>query len=268
MRAHALKLAAYIVLGSPLVLLAVYSVSAGWFYPAPLPPHWSALEWQTTLSQPNFLQATMNSALIALLAVAISLVLGAPAAKVLGMRTGWRVRLSTIVFSVPLLLPQISMAIGINILFLQAGWTGHVIWVALAHLIQVLPYTIFVLTGVFARYDSSYEEQARALGASRMRATLHVAVPLLAPGLAAAGLLGFLVSWSQYLLTLFIGAGTIAALPLYLFNAASGGRPASIAVIALIFAGVPAVISIFAGRANRPWLDEDPRRRVIDATRL
>jgi putative spermidine/putrescine transport system permease protein len=120
--------------------------------------------------------------------------------------------------------------------------------VALAHLVPVLPYTVFTLAGVLARYDPGYEQQALVLGAGRARIFWSVTLPLVLPGLAVAGLFAFLVSWSQYLLTLLIGGGRVITLPLLLFSAVSGGNPTTISILALLFVGPPLLAILLALR--------------------
>jgi putative spermidine/putrescine transport system permease protein len=135
------------------------------------------------------------------------------------------------------------------VLFLRLGLAGSVAGVVLSHLVPVLPYAIFALHGVFARYDEGYELQARTLGASPAQVWLRVALPLLGPGLAVAALFAFLVSWSQYVLTLLIGGGRVITLPVLLFAAVSGGNPTSIAGLALLFAAPPVIGIALAARA-------------------
>ena len=60
--------------------------------------------------------------------------------------------------------------------------------------------------------------------------------------LVVATLFAFLISWSQYLLTLLIGSGRIITLPILLFSAASGGNPVTIAAISLIFLAPPVLV--------------------------
>jgi putative spermidine/putrescine transport system permease protein len=138
---------------------------------------------------------------------------------------------------------------GLNVLFLRLGLAGSAVGVVLVHLVPVLPYAIYALLGVFARYDEGYELQARTLGASPAQVWLRVTLPLIGPGLAVAALFAFLVSWSQYLLTLLVGGGRVITLPVLLFAAVSGGNPTSIAGLALLFAAPPVIAIALAARA-------------------
>jgi putative spermidine/putrescine transport system permease protein len=138
---------------------------------------------------------------------------------------------------------------GLNVLFLQLGLAGTLPGIVLAHLVPALPYVTFTLAGAFTRYDENFEFQSWVLGAGAWRTLFTVTIPMIAPSLAVAALFAFLISWSQYLLTLLIGSGRIITLPVLLFSAASGGNPVTIAALALIFLAPPLlVIALTAGQ--------------------
>ena len=85
----------------------------------------------------------------------------------------------------------------------------------------------------------------------------NVTLPLVLPGVAVAVLFGFLVSWSQYLLTLLIGGGQIITLPLLLFSAVAGGNSTTIAILSLLFVAPPIiVIALTARYLTAPQIDE------------
>ncbi len=113
----------------------------------------------------------------------------------------------------------------------------------LVHLVPTVPYTAIILTSVFAKRTGELEEAARTLGASAWRAFLYVTLPQVAPGVAVAALFGFLISWSQYVLTLLIGGGNVVTLPMLLFSAASGNDPVITSGLALVFV-LPAIAAL------------------------
>jgi len=94
----------------------------------------------------------------------------------------------------------------------------------------------------FSRFDENYEFQALALGASPLQSFINVTLRMMAPSLVVAALFAFLISWSQYLLTLLIGGGQVITLPILLFAAASGGNPATIATLSLLFITPPVLV--------------------------
>ena len=138
---------------------------------------------------------------------------------------------------------------GLNILFLRIGLAGTALGVILAHIVPTLPYTIFTLSRSFARFDEHYEFQALALGASPWQTFRQVTLRMMTPGLVVAALFAFLISWSQYLLTLLIGGGQVITLPILLFSATSGGNPSSIAALSLLFIAPPVLVIAFTARS-------------------
>ena len=78
--------------------------------------------------------------------------------------------------------------------------------------------------GIFANFDTDFEDQARSLGASPAQIWWYVTLPAVMPGIVVGCLFAFLISWSQYILTLMIGGGRVVTLPLLLFNFATAGR--------------------------------------------
>src|SRR5206468_11001717 len=118
--------------------------------------------------------------------------------------------------------------------------------VVLVHLIQSVPYAILMLAGSFSRLDPDLEAQARTLGASRISVLRYVTLPAIAPGIAVAAAFAFLISWSQYLMTILIGGGRVLTLPLALVAFQRGGDEAitaalSLVVLVLTLAGFVAV---------------------------
>lgn len=238
---------------APLGVFALSALSLRWFYPQPFPTEWTAVTLQRALADPRVGAGIRDGLTIAVAVTALALIIGYPAARTLGLRrfTG-RQAAWTLLF-LPTVVPPLAIGMGLNIAFLRLGLAGTLIGVILAHLVPTLPYVIFTLAGAFARYDEVYEYQALALGASRWRTLLTISLPLLAPGLLVAGLFAFLISWSQYLLTLLVGSGRILTLPVLVFSAAAGGNPATTAALSLIFLGPPLmVIAATAWQLRQP----------------
>ncbi|HEU4326518.1 MAG TPA: ABC transporter permease subunit [Roseiflexaceae bacterium] len=246
-----------LLLLAPLLIFVLHAFSVRWFYPQLLPQEWTLEPLRRVLGSPQVRLALLESLGIALTASGLSLLLGYPAARALVLRSPPGARLIELLLFLPTIVPPVAVGLGLNILFLRIGLAGTRLGVVLVHLIPVLPYTIFSLTGVLARYDQGYEQQALVLGAGPARIFATITLPLLLPGLAVAGLLAFLVSWSQYLLTLLIGGGRVITLPLLLFSAVSGGNLTTIAILSLLFVAPPLAAILLALRllgGGRPML--------------
>jgi putative spermidine/putrescine transport system permease protein len=244
----AIRILRYILLASPLALLLVYAFSTRWFFPQPFPQTWTAAAFVRLRDEPRVLSGLKDSILIALSVSVIALILGFPAARALGLRHFRGRQVAWLLLFLPTVTPPLAIGMGLNILFLQIGLAGSLPGVVLAHLIPTLPYVILTLAGGYARFDENFEFQSLVLGASPARTFLTVTLPLIAPNVLVASLFAFLISWSQYLLTLLIGSGRIITLPILLFSTASGGNPTTLAALALLFLLPPMLVIAITAR--------------------
>lgn len=246
-----LRLFLYFLLSAPLLLFAAYAFSTRWFFPQPFPAEWTTAAFQRVFADSRTLLGIAQGLSIAVLASLLALILGFPAARVLGLRKFRGRQLIWLFFFLPTVIPPLAVGMGLNILFLRIGLAGTMMGVMLAHLVPTLPYTIFTLSSAFTRFDENYEFQALALGASPWQVFRKVTLRMMSPSLVVAALFAFLISWSQYLLTLLIGGGQVITLPVLLFSAASGGNPSTIAALSLLFIAPPVlVIAVTARQLN------------------
>ncbi|MBC6437705.1 MAG: ABC transporter permease [Rhodobacteraceae bacterium] len=212
-------------LSLPMVPLAIWSFAHGWFFPDILPQEWTLEAWRHALSDKSgVLDALWLTVGIALAATALSILIGVPAGRALGMHRFRGKAVVEIMIMAPIIVPGIAVVLGLHSVFIWMGLTNTVSGVILVHLIPTLPYVILVMAGVFANHDPAFEAQARSLGASAFQTFRCVTLPAILPGIIVGALFAFLVSWSQYILTLIIGGGRVATLPLVLFNFATSGR--------------------------------------------
>ena len=228
----------------PFVPLLLWAFAGEWRFPDLLPSEWS-LRGVAYLVEPGgrILEATLTSFVIAAATAIASVAVGLPAGMALG---GYEFRLKgLIIFFIllPILVPPLASTMGVHLTFIRLGLADTAFGVFLVHLIPTVPYTAIILTSVFAELTGELEEAARTLGASAWQAFVYVTLPQVVPGVAVAALFGFLISWSQYVLTLLIGGGNVVTLPMLLFSAASGNDPVITSALALVFA-LPAVAAL------------------------
>jgi len=242
----------------PLMPLPVWSFSVGWRWPALVPPAWSLRTWRYLLDpSTRALPALWTSFVVALLVTALAIGMGVPAALALGRyRFRGRAWVEALLFA-PLLVPPLSVAMGLHVVFIRLGLVDTLGGVVLAHLLFALPYVVVLLANAAAVRDQRWEAQARSLGASAWQAFWHVTLPLLRPSLAVAALLAFLVSWSQYGVTLVIGGGQVWTLPLLLVAQSRSSDGALLAATALLVVLPTLVFLLLAARtlgdrANAP----------------
>lgn len=226
----------------PMVPLVVWSVSFRWFYPDIIPSEFSGRAWSAVFSPRNdVLGAAWDTTLVALMVTVLSVLIGIPAGRALGLYEFRGKRIVELLVLAPIIVPGLAVALGVHQLFIRYGLANTLIGVALVHLIPTLPYMTLVMSGVFANYDADFELQARSLGAGVFKTQRYVTLPAIFPGVVVGALFTFLISWSQYVLTLLIGGGQVVTLPLLLFNFARSGENAIAGALSVVFV-VPGIL--------------------------
>jgi len=185
---------------------------------------------------------------VALVTAVISLVIGVPAGRALGLYDFKGKDTISVMLMLPVIVPPLCVAMGLHLWFIKLGLAETFIGVVLVHLTFCLPYSVFVMWGVFSNYNPDYENQARSLGATSWKIMTRVMLPLTLPGIMVAGLFSFLLSWSQYLSTLIIGGGRVTTLPILLFALmGSGDRPVA-AAVSIVFVAPAFLALLFSAR--------------------
>lgn len=235
----------------PFIPLLLWSISEKWFYPAPLPHDFGlrAFHYIFETASSQIMSGLATSGLLATVTAIVSLLLGIPAGRALGLYTFKGKMLVTLLLTLPIIVPPLSVAMGLHLWFIKLNLTETFWGVVLIHLTFCLPYTVFVIWGVFSDYDPEIEEQALSLGCTRLSLMTKVMVPIILPGITVSALFTFLLSWSQYLSTLIIGGGKMLTLPILLFSLMdSGDRPVA-AAVSLLFI-VPVFVALMASAHN------------------
>ncbi len=239
----------------PVVMLTAWSFAKGWYWPAILPRQWSTRAWDYLFSANSGIgSATLTSLGIAVAVTVLALLAAIPAGRTIAFREFPGKKQLLFFLLLPILAPPLASAMGVHVLFLRYGLADTNLGVILIHLVVAVPYATLMMIGSFSRFDPAFEDQARTLGASPPQVWMHVTFPAIAPGLAVAAAFAFLISWSQYLLTLLIGGGRVITLPVVLVNFQLAGDEAITAALSLLFLA-PTLI-LFSAVAQ--FLEERP----------
>ena len=128
---------------------------------------------------------------------------------------------STILFYLiitSLVIPSILISLGVGLLFSQSGLDVH--WSTSgfgSQLTWTLPFGLLIMFAVFNRFDKSFEEAARDLGASPWQTIRFVVLPIIGPSLIGVALFGFTLSYDEFARTL-LTSGSYNTLPLEIFG--------------------------------------------------
>ncbi len=153
----------------------------------------------------------------------------------------------------PMATPEVIMGSSLLTLFLnlylQLGfWT-----IAIAHIMFTISFIVVVVKARLGSMDPRLEQAAQDLYATPPQAFRYVTFPILMPGILAAALLGFSLSFDDFIITNFVN-GTTVTFPMYIWGAAQRGIPPQVNVIAtLMFVGSLTLVAIGAliARARR-----------------
>ncbi|MGD1074022.1 MAG: ABC transporter permease [Bryobacteraceae bacterium] len=224
MKKHALGIYAALALAflhAPLVVLIAFSFNASRF------TVWEgfSLRWyQAALADPQLAEGLLNSVIIAVVASAIATVIGTLAAWGMWRRSA-PVLSGTLYLS--LVTPEIVTGISLLALFQWAFRFLHlrlgIFTVIMAHVAFSIAYVAIVVSARLRDYDRTLEEAAMDLGAGEWRAFRLVTLPLLAPAVAAAGLLALVVSFDDYVITSLVAGVDSETLPMVVYAMARRG---------------------------------------------
>lgn len=239
----------------PLVPLVGWAFAGRWRYPALVPQQASArgirlLTDPRTQVVHGLALSTGIGAAVAVLAVAV----GLPAGRAIGTYRFRGRRAVQFLLLAPVIVPGLAVTLGLQVFFVRYGLADTVAGVVAVQLMPTVPYAATLLGAGFANLDLDYERQARALGAGPVRVLLFVTLPLLRPVLVTAALFAFLISWSEYVLTLLVGGGQVQTLPLLLFAAINSSDTTAAAALSLLVI-VPPLLAVAASArvlARRP----------------
>ena len=141
------------------------------------------------------------------------------------------------------MLPPIILVLPLFGMFLMAGLMQSRFGLIIAHLTISLPFLAWMMVSFFEGDVARLEEAARVDGATRWQAFRLIAVPVAAPGILAAGLLGFILSWNEFLFALVLSGPATQTLPVGL---AALETHAGVEIAPLAAATVVSLVPVFA----------------------
>ena len=227
----------------PLLILIAFSFNANRF------TVWQgfSLRWyQAALHDPQLASGLANSLIVAFVASVLSTVIGTLAAY--GMWRRAAPVLSGMLY-LSLVTPEIVTGVSLLVLFQGVFRFMHFhlgLWsVIIAHVAFSIAYVTLVIAARLRGYDRTLEEAALDLGASEWHAFSRVTLPVLAPAIAAAGMLALVVSFDDYVITSLVAGVDSETLPMVIYAMARRGvSPVVNAVSALIVVGFGVIILI------------------------
>ncbi|MEU1409173.1 carbohydrate ABC transporter permease [Streptomyces sp. NPDC005728] len=168
------------------------------YHPRLVPEEWTLDHFRKAVGADGFALFWRNSILVTLSAVLLALVVALGAAYAVA-RLRWRGRRHfMLAVFIAQMAPWESLIIPIYIISRDTGMLDRLPTLTLIYFMITLPFTVVVLRGFIAGIPPELEEAAQVDGCTRLGAFRRVAFPLLAPGLMATSLFGFITAWNEF----------------------------------------------------------------------
>jgi spermidine/putrescine transport system permease protein len=200
---------------------------------------WYSLVWKNT----EIWHALYNSLIVASSSVLLCLSMSA-----LFIFYGSRsfVKKTLILFYGNLAIPEIVLAVGLMSLFYFISVPLSLSTLIAAHTVLGLGYVVPIVHDRYAELDQRYMEASMDLGATTWQTFRRVVLPLLFPALLTSGLLVFIISFDDFVLSFFCSGGATVTLPMYIFaKIRSGGSPLVSALSTMLLMLSSVVVLLF-----------------------
>jgi multiple sugar transport system permease protein len=188
------------------ILIPIYLIAMAAFspravlngFPKPLVPTvLSAETMQAFLGTRGIVPSVINSLIVGLITLVLSTLLGAPAGYALA-RFGFRGRDTfQLIILMTRAFPIAILAVPLTVTFITWGLYDTPLAVALVHTAMALPTTVLITASIFVSVPNDLEEAALTMGCTPVGAFTRVALPLALPGIAAASIFTFVLSWNE-----------------------------------------------------------------------
>jgi spermidine/putrescine transport system permease protein len=210
------------------------------------------LKWFAALSDnQRLLDAGFNTIKIALINTVIATALGSMAALVFARYSFRGKTLLQILLFPPITIPWLIIGNSMLFMFYWIGISRGLVAMLLGHVALSLPYVIIVVGAQFKSFGTTLEEAAATLGASPVQAFRRVTLPMMAPGMVAAALFAFAVSFDQFVISYFLAAPGVTTLPVEIYTAIRKGYTPEINAISTVIIVISMGLMLLVSRLYR-----------------
>ncbi|MCT7354585.1 carbohydrate ABC transporter permease [Streptomyces sp. 15-116A] len=150
----------------------------------------------------GFLKLMLNSALVSIGTVVLTLAAAVPGAYAISRLKFFGGRQISALFLAVYLFPATLLAVPLFVMFAKMGLSGNLVGLAIVYVAQTVPVSIYMLKNYLVTIPASVEEAAALDGCSRLQTVRKVVLPLALPSLMATGLYVFMIAWNEFLFAL------------------------------------------------------------------
>lgn len=171
--------------------------------------------YSRVFGEQDFFKYFINSSIVGISAVGLSLLIGLPAAYSIARFA--QKRLSVFIL-VARLMPGISFLLPWYIIFSRIGLMDSYAALILSHMLIALPVIVWIMSSYFEGVPMELEESAMVDGATRQKAFMAIILPLSGPGIVTATTLSFIFSWNNFMFSQVLSMEKTKTLPIAVYN--------------------------------------------------
>lgn len=243
----------------PLMILIIWGFTNSWAWPNILPSTYS-LRGIEYLITSNSIKAIISSVSISMLVVSITIMISVPASRAISLYEFKGKRFCELLIMSPIIVPTISVAMGIHIVFIRLGIANTIIGVVLVNIVPCIPYAVRILSDVYNIVGDKLEIQAKVLGANKFDTLRYISLPLIMPGIISASSMCFIISLEQYFLTYLIGGGVVVTYPMIMFPYIQSGDRTIASLYSLVFLIVSFIVLFILEKNIKSYYNEEQIR--------
>ncbi|QYE99383.1 ABC transporter permease [Paraclostridium sordellii] len=240
----------------PLGILFIWAITSSWVYPNLIPNEFSLRGFEYILNEEN-IKVLLNSIFISIVVVIITLIISIPAAKAIALCEFKGKKFFELLILSPIIIPMISVAMGIQLIFIKFGIANTLTGVILINIIPCIPYGVRIIADVYKLIGDKYEIQASMLGAKKIDILRYVTIPLILPGIIGASSMCFIISFSQYFLTLLIGGGSVITYPLLMFPYIQSGDRILASMYSIVFIIISLIVVMLMKKSLEKYYNKE-----------
>ncbi|WP_210336220.1 ABC transporter permease [Methylobrevis albus] len=216
----------------PILVMMLMAFNASPLYQ--LPFDFDLVWFKALAGNDQLLTAARNSVLIAIANTVIATTLGTLTALAFARYHFFGKSLLQILLIPPITIPWLITGTAMLIFFFWTGIGRGLHAILLGHVALSLPYVVIIVGSRLKSYGVALEEAAATLGANGWQTFWRVSAPLMAPGIVAAALFAFAISFDQFVISYFLAPVGVSTLPVEIYSAIRKGFTPEINAISTI----------------------------------
>ena len=220
----------------PIVVMIILSFINYYKWPNLIPSNMGLRGWNYVIkNNTRVFESLKNSVFISIMTTLITAIVSIPCAKALAFEDFRGKKLIEVLVFSPVIIPAVSIGMGLNIQFIKIGIARTYLGVILVCVVPCIPYAVNMIKEVFIITGRKYMQQAYILGASNFDVIRFISIPMILPGIFSASIMCYIVSFSQYFLVYLIGEGKIITFTMDMFPFIQSGDRMMGSVYGIIF---------------------------------